>query len=141
MQIPFSPKFLTLVLLTSFIGLAVFGFVTMAHGENHNPNGCIAATPREADCSTASNPLAMFNLHINAIKIFSTLTVGSYSLQTLLLFAFSLVLFLGFKMFTSLPISPAYLPANRVLSFNFSPKIKLNQSAWFSLHENSPTIN
>lgn len=141
MQTLFSHKFLTLILLTSFIGLAVFGFATMTHAENHDSNGCIAAASREIDCSNASGPLAMFNLHINAIKTFSTLTIGYSSLQTLLLFVLSLILFLGLKMFSSLPINLVYLPTSHVLSFNFSSKIKLNQSAWFSLHENSPTFN
>lgn len=141
MQTLFSHKFLTLILLTSFIGLAVFGFATMAHGENHNPNGCIAAASRDVDCSSASGPLAMFNLHTDALKIFSTLTFSSSALQALLALFLSLILFLGFKIFSPPPLNLVYAVHGSLGLFNLSPKLKLNFSNWFSLHENSPTFN
>lgn len=141
MQTLFSHKFLTLILLTSFIGLAVFGFTTMTHAEGHNPNGCIAAAVRETDCSKASNPFAMFNLHIDAIKSFSTLSFGSFSFQSLLLLIFSLILFLGLKMSLAPPIQYAFLPYNRAHILDFYPKLRLNFSNWFSLRENSPSRN
>lgn len=140
MKMLFPHKFLTLILLTSFIGLAVFGFATMAHGENHNPNGCIAAASREVDCAIASGPLAMFNLHIDALKIFSTLSFGSFSFQSLLLLIFSLILFLGLKMSLAPPMKYAFLPYVRAGIWDFLPKLRTNFSNWFSLHENSPTF-
>lgn len=133
--------FLIPVLLASFIGLAVFGFAAMSHAEGHNPNGCIAAAARETDCSRANNPLAMFNLHIDALKSFSTLIFGNSSLQMLLLLAFSLVFLLSFKIFSVLPLNFIYSPINRVSTVHFIPKQKINFSNWFSFHENSPSIN
>lgn len=139
MKMSLFAKLFILVLLASFIGLAVFGFTTMTHAEGHNPNGCIAAASREADCTKAGNPFAMFNLHIDAIKSFSTLIFSSFSLQTLLLLIFSLILFFGLKMSLAPPLKYAFLPYARAGVLGFSPKLKLNFSNWFSLHENSPS--
>lgn len=141
MKIPLFAKLFILVLLASFIGLAVFGFATMTHAENHNPNGCIAAASREVDCTKAGNPFAMFNLHINAIKSFSTLTFSSFSLQTLLLLVFSLILFWGLKMSLAPPMEYAYLPYARAGIWDSPPKLRTKFSNWFSLHENSPSRN
>lgn len=141
MKMPLSAKFFILILLASFIGLAVFGFTTMTHAEGHNLNGCIAAASRETDCSKASNPFAMFNLHIDAIKSFSTLSFGSFSFQSLLLLIFSLILFWGLKMSLAPPLKYAFLPYARAEVLGFSPKLRLNFSNWFSLHENSPSRN
>ncbi len=137
MKMPLFAKLFTFVLLASFIGLAVFGFAAMTHADGHDPNGCIAAASRETDCSKASGPLAMFNLHIDALKSFSALTLSSSYLQALLLFAVSLIFFLSFKIFS--PSNFAYFPFSGVSIFNVSPKSNSNFSNWFSLHENSPT--
>ncbi len=139
MKISLFPKFLTFLLLSSFIGLAVFGFTTMSHAEDHNPNGCIAAASRETDCSQANSPLAMFNLHIDALKIFSNLTFNNYPLRALLLVFIFLIFFSGFEIFSVLPLNYTFLASRRALIFNSLQKIKVRQFAWFSLHENSPT--
>lgn len=138
---PLSAKLFILILLASFIGLAVFGFTTMTHAEGHNPNGCIAAASRKTDCSRASNPFAMFNLHIDAIKSFSTLSFDSFSFQSLLLLIFSLIFFFGFKILLAPSLEYAFLPYARAGVWDFPPKLRTNFSNWFSLHENSPSRN
>ncbi|MBI2446485.1 MAG: hypothetical protein HYV51_01535 [Parcubacteria group bacterium] len=76
-------------LIISFIGVAVFGFVSMIFGDTHN-GGCIASSRLGAFCPLNS----VFNFvvfHIDAFKYFST-AIFVFSLN-LLLSALSFIIF------------------------------------------------
>ena len=80
--------FITLLII-SFIGVAVFGFVSMIFGDMHN-GGCIASNQLGAFCPLNS-VFDFVVFHIGAFKYFST-AIFVFSL-TLLLVALSFIIF------------------------------------------------
>jgi len=80
---------LTILLIISFVGVAVFGFVSMIFGDTHN-GGCIASNRLGAFCPLNS-VFDFVVFHIGAFKYFST-AIFVFSL-TLLLVALSFIIF------------------------------------------------
>ena len=76
-------------LIISFVGVAVFGFVSMIFGDTHN-GGCIASNRLGAFCQLNS-VFDFVVFHIGAFKYFST-AIFVFSL-TLLLVALSFIIF------------------------------------------------
>ncbi len=76
-------------LIISFVGVAVFGFVSMIFGDTHN-GGCIASNRLGAFCPLNS-VFDFVVFHIGAFKYFST-AIFVFSL-TLLLVALSFIIF------------------------------------------------
>ena len=126
--------FITLLII-SFIGVAVFGFVSMIFGDTHN-GGCIASSRLGAFCPLNS----AFNFvvfHIGAFKYFSTA-----------IFNFSLTLLLVALSFTIFSVLPRPLNNDEDEDFIFGvqrdkfPVLSKSKkiTRWLSLHINSPAF-
>ena len=122
-------------LIISFLGVAVFGFVSMVFGDTHN-GGCIASSRLGAFCPLNS----AFNFvvfHIDAFKYFST-AVLIFSLT-------SLFVALSFIVFSVLP-----RPLNNEEDEDFVFKVQREKSQillknkkiirWLLLRINSPAF-
>ena len=131
---------LTILLISSFAGIAVFGVFGMNHGQAHDmePNNCIAATAKGMDCPKEAGPIDFAAFHIDAFRGFSLATFGE-SVMSALLLAFASLLFIGLAFFSShlfkLPQPAFYRHRFRDA---FSPPQKQELIRWLALHENSP---
>lgn len=125
-------------LIISFIGVAVFGFISMIFDHGHN-GGCIASNRLGALCPLNS----AFNFivfHLDAFKYFSTAV-----------FVFSLILLFAALSFVAFSILPRPLDkdedddafaAIRIYELSRMTRIikKINFNNWLSLHTNSPAL-
>ena len=131
----------TVVVIGSFLAIAVFGVFAMNHGGEHS-YGCLAATARGvADCPNQANPFAFLAFHLDAFKSFSTATVGSplaSALLVMLALIFASFLTLFFKDTAPVPSRLQVHRRKRQESFGFPFRLQLNR--WLALHENSPAI-
>ncbi len=122
----------TIFLITSFVAVAVFGFMAMK-SEHHA--GCIAATTQEMGCPGQNDPLVYLNFHFDAFKNFSTATLGN---ALSLLLSFLLAVATAFqKGFT--PKRFAYSKYRRLDSSNVFSQDQFTH--WLALHEISPTLS
>jgi len=119
--------FASLLLVVSFIGLAVFSFAIFNHGLNHSAGSCLAYTINGAACPT--NIIKFVMHHVAVLQIFSRTLISSI---LVLFFALALFLFL-------VPFFVLWL-------FQNWPFSKLNTSysqrkfvRWLALLEHSPS--
>ncbi len=129
-------KYLTsLLLIMSFIGIAVFGFAIFDHGM-HNPNSdCVASVIDGVACPT--NILNMALHHISVLQGFSqTLIPSTVSilLLSLLLTAFSFFLFQK-DLFYPQPVFLFYRHRNPT-----RPHRQQKITSWLALFEHSPSL-
>ena len=61
----------TILLITSFVGVAVFGALAMNHDSGHGVFGCIAATANAAQCPEGANLFSLVAFPFDAFKNFS----------------------------------------------------------------------
>ena len=88
---------LILLVIVSFVGIAVFGVFSMGGHGDHGHNGCIAtAVQGVQNCPEENNTLSFLNFHLNTFKSFSSATFNNNHLISFLFFA-ALALLLGFK--------------------------------------------
>lgn len=130
----------TVVVLVSFIGVAVFGLVGMYHNNSQNHNSdCIWATSQSADCPKQSNLIGYLTLHLNAFKDFATVTFGhiATSLLVLSLFVIGAIFGILLKNLALPKLSLAYHRLKWLDSFR--PPSLYKFIRWLSLHENSPS--
>lgn len=124
----------TFLILFSFVGIAVFGFAAMGHGENHSRSGCIAAAEQNTDC--ANDNLASFlAVHFNAFQNISSATFNQNYINAIALLWLIALSFL----ITSIKIATPIL--KRVYAYqskSSTPNSLLKLNAWLSRHENSP---
>ena len=135
-------KYVSVLLLTSFIGIAVFGVFGMSHGQAHDmdPNNCIAATAKGMDCPKEADPVDFATFHIDAFKGLSLTTFGENVMSGLLL-VFASLLFIGLAFFSSHLFKPPQPVFYRYrFRDSFSPPQKRQLIRWLALHENSPAI-
>lgn len=140
---------LTLILLISFVGIAVFGFTLFTHGmdssENthgvaSSDNNCVTSPIDGTVCPKSI--VAMTLHHISSLQTLTTSVVPSIS-NWLLLLAFILLIlvsvFLLYKnlLFPKLELLPKRL---RDLEVNLSYS-KQKIISWLSLFENSPSFS
>lgn len=129
--------FVTL-LIVSFIGVAVFGFISMIFGDTHN-GGCIASSRLGAFCPL-NNAFNFIVFHIDAFKYFSTA-----------IFVFSLTLLLTALAFIAFSVLPRPLNNEEdedifsAMQTRVLPRIariikKIDFNNWLSLHINSPAF-
>ena len=128
--------FITLLII-SFVGVAVFGFVSMIFGDIHN-GGCIASSRLGAFCPF-SDAFTFVVFHIDAFKYFST-AIFVFSLTSLLVFL-SLIAFSVLPRplnndeddtFTAIRIRELLRTTRIVKEMDFN--------SWLSLHINSPSL-
>lgn len=126
----------TIILLVSFIGVAVFGFVGMAMDPDHLNQTCLAANVQGALPCPESGALAFLNFHLNAFRSFS-LAVLVVLAAVSAWFVFSLfceAVWSGNRGLGNNPAQRAAQLRRRDAPPSFLDKI-IN---WFSLLENSP---
>ncbi len=145
----FMKHLLTLILLISFVGIAIFGFTLFSHGMDSSgnthsmyssDNNCITSPIDGTECPTSI--MAMTLHHISSLQTLLTSATPSIS-NWLLLLAFILLvsvsIFLLYKnlLFPKLEILPERL---RDLETNLSYS-KQKIIFWLSLFENSPSFS
>lgn len=132
-------KITTIWLITSFVAIAVFGFVGMGHGAEHdNRSGCLATTATGGNCPRESTPLGDFNFYLTVFRSFSlaTPTMGNAALLLLVLtlsFAFALVV----------SHSPILAPApgiNQKRKFPEPLLCQLRLRRWLALRERGDAV-
>jgi len=130
---------ITLILVVSFVGIAIFGFTLFAHGMDSSDSNCITSPIDGTACPT--NITAMTLHHISSLQTLITSTTPSIS-NWLLLLAFLLLIsvsiFLSYKnlLFPKLELLRERL---RDLATNLSYS-KQKIISWLSLFENSPAF-
>lgn len=119
-------------LIISFVGVAVFGFVSMIFGADHN-GGCIAANRLGSLCSI-NNPLIFLVFHLGAFKYFSTAVFGT----VLPLLLFGIVFSILPKPLNGDSEEDEFIFSCSFFEFFCNFKKQLNR--WLSLYTNSPTF-
>lgn len=134
---PMKYAFITLLII-SFIGVAVFGFVSMIFGDTHN-GGCIASSRLGALCPL-NNVFNFIVFHIDAFKYFST-AIFVFNL-TLLLVALSFIAFSVLPRPLNNEEDENFFSAMRTRVLPRTTRInkKINFSSWLSFHINSPAF-
>lgn len=123
--------FITLLII-SFVGVAVFGFISMVFGDTHH-GGCIASNQLGALCPL-NDALDFVVFHLSAFKYFSTAVLVAVLLILLSGMIFSIL--------------PRPLDKDEDDDFAFStqngkfPIFSKSQeiTSWLSLHINSPAL-
>ncbi len=121
---------ITAFLIISFIGVAVFGFVSMIFGADHN-GGCIVSNRLGSLCPINS-PLIFLVFHLGAFKYFSTAV-----------FSAILLILLAGTIFSILPkpLSDDEEDDKFIFGCSFFESFytfKEQLNRWLSLHTNSP---
>jgi hypothetical protein len=131
-------SFLTILLVTSYIGVAVFGFLGMHHKGAHGDGGCIASTARGMDCPKEAGPIDLETFHLDAFKSFSLATFGENIASTLsLAFASLFFLCLVFPAAFFRPLQFVFYRQRFRGSFSRERQALIR---WLALHENSPSF-
>lgn len=128
---------LTILLITCFAGVAVFGFIGMRNMDEVVNSGCLAALMQNGICPSASNaPLAAAFLHLDILRSFSTALLTN----VLLLLALAASVLFGLKNYlvaqSALGIRKLFFYAQRSTSIGndfFSSNL-----SWLNIHLNSP---
>lgn len=127
---------LTILLITGFVSVAVFGFIGIGHINEAAHHGCLAALSQNGICPSASSaPLTAAFSHLNILKSFSLALLNS---------AFLLLSLAGIALFrlkndgdsSTGAIRQLFLYARRASSIG-SNFLGRNLS-WLNLHLNSP---
>ncbi|MEK7506539.1 MAG: hypothetical protein AAB566_00580 [Patescibacteria group bacterium] len=127
-----------IILLVSFIGVAVFGFAGMAMDSDHLSQTCLAANVQSALPCPESGALAFLNFHLNALRSFSlAVLVALAAVSAWLVFSlfYEAVWSGGQDGGNSLAQRTVQL-RHRDVPPSFLEKI----ISWFSLLENSPAV-
>ena len=129
-----NPAF-TILIMTSFIGIAVFGFVGMTSAQ-HLHGGCIASLADKGLCPSGVVPFSSAFSHLEVLKSFSlAFLTGIISLALLIALAFAVfgrsphVSAIAIKPFQAL--EDLFKGFNDSLSRNFE---------WLAIHYNSPSF-
>lgn len=124
------------IIIFSFIGIAVFGFLGIEFMNNHHM-GCIASTSQAGMCPESGSPMDFVNFHLNALKNFSVAVLSSLSILAALLVSVLLIVFaeqrrgaLASEVTVPHPLRSVFL--------DFHPPLCAQLTHWLSLHENSP---
>lgn len=132
-------KSATIWLTISFVAIAVFGFVGMGHGAEHdNRNGCLATTASGGNCPLAKTPADDFNFYLTVFRSFSlaTPTMGNATLLLLvLLFSFACGLILSHK-----PTLAAAPRINQKQKFPEPLLWQLRLRRWLALRERGDAV-
>jgi len=130
---------LTLILLISFVGIAIFGFSLFAHGMDSSGNNCITSPIDGTDCPTSIAAMTLH--HISSLQTLLTSVTPSLS-NWLSLLAFVLLVSVSvFLLFKNLLFPKPELLRKRLRDLEvslFCSKQKI--ISWLSLFENSPAL-
>jgi hypothetical protein len=117
---------LTVLLIASFSGIAVFGLFMM-HGANHEI--CPFSSVQGTDCMQVDGPLQSALLHLKAFLAFSSVTLLSLVLA---------VFFLASEIFIR-SRAPSHIFQYVKDHASFISRFQILENYWFSLTEHSPT--
>jgi hypothetical protein len=128
---------LTILIITSFLGVAVFGYFSMIIGVEHGGFGCIAnALGRSAFCP--NNVFDFIVFHLDAFKYFVNITFGVFVAILIVGMIFSIL---------PKPLDPSKGDDDDDFVLPFSAKVfdlknsfKEQFHNWVSLHINSPAF-
>lgn len=126
----------TILLIGSFIGMAVFGFVGMHHGMQAHAGDCAAATAQGMDCPKQATLADYLAFHFDAFRKFSTATFGDIAASLLTLSLLVIAVAFGASLGKLAPPKFAYYRLERPDSFG--PSSQYRFISWLALHENSP---
>ena len=115
-------KVFSLIILTVFISLSVFGAFGMMGDTAHEDTTCLASRAQNGVCPPPDHTLASAFFHTNALKVFSTTLIS----LALALFSFSL-LFAG--------LAKNLLQKVRHISLTFCCKLNQALSDYFALQK------
>lgn len=119
-------------MILSFVAIAVFGFVGMGHGPDHNNNrGCLATTATGGNCPAKSTPLGDFNFYLTVFRSFSQATPTMDNVALILL---ALLIALAFGLIPN--YSPPLVLALKIKQNPRQPKLLywyLQLKHWLSL--------
>lgn len=129
---------LTILLITGFVSVAVFGFIGIGHIDEMAHHGCLAALSQNGTCPSATSlPLASAFYHMDILRGFSTALLSS----ALLLLALAGAVLFGLRNDlapgSGIGAAELFLYARRA-SFIGSNFLNRNLS-WLNLHLNSPS--
>lgn len=130
---------LTILLVTSFIGVAVFGSLGMGHIDEMAHRGCLAALAQNGVCPLATSaPLTSAFYHMDILRSFSTALFAN----AILLLALAAALVFGLKN----ELAGKFGSGIRKLFFyakksdSILSSCRINNLSWLSLHLNSPAV-
>jgi len=128
---------LTSLLILSFLGVSALSFATMYHQGSSNKE-CVAEMVAGLNCPI--NPLAFADFHLNLFRGFSSAYFSNFFSAYLALIALLFFgLIFGLLGHNSLgTIRGNHYRLERAFE-SFTPLVKIKNSNWLSLHENSPT--
>lgn len=132
----------TILLIFSFLGIAVFGVFAMSHGAGYGHNGCIAATVNGQPCPEDNNPLQFLAFHLDAFRSFATATFGDHFASALfLLIALVLTVAVGIIGVIH-PAPPTSATNYRCRQFleSYSFPFQREFTHWLTLHEKRDPI-
>ncbi|MBI2042037.1 MAG: hypothetical protein HYT20_03400 [Candidatus Nealsonbacteria bacterium] len=119
---------LIILLVLSFMGIAVFGAFGMNHGNGHG-SGCIGAIANGRECAGENNSLQSINFHLKTFKSFST---------AIFLLIASLTLAANLRVIADIQ-EVAQNKQFVVIEQRFSLR-QQKFTHWLAIHENSPAI-
>jgi len=126
------------LLVISFLGISVLGFVTMDHGSSSGFKNC--ATEMATGLNCPANPLAFADFHLNLLRVFSSVHLGelfnTFSTSMALLMLGLIFILFGHNYFN---VSRVRFYGSERSFGSFIPLTESKICHWLSLHENSPT--
>lgn len=131
----------TMLVLTSFIALAVFGVFGMASEKHHTTgfNACVGSLTQGVTCPS-NNPIASSIFHLNSFRAFlnSPLASSAVLLAVIAGLMFAAASFSFAPPNFTLPFNAKTIVLNKIFETSCQP-FKKERISWNSLHENSPS--
>lgn len=126
------------ILLSSFLGLGVFGVFAMHIGMQNYHGGCIAATAQRVGCVMQNNLVDFVNFHLSIFKNFSTATFSDIGVLFIGLFLLAFGIQWGtYRWIFGLFKQTRYTSEQSIFFTQLSYHKLLS---WLILHENSPSV-
>ena len=126
----------SLLLITGFLFIAVFGLTALDHGMSHQQSDCIISVMSNAPCPTSINSIV--GHHISAIQSLFNVPTSTFIFSIIILVSVSLI---GFAyIFRYLLLYNQFITQrSREYKHKFNyPKHRI--IAWLSLFEHSPSF-
>lgn len=128
-----------ILLIMSFISIAVFGVFSM-HSEmqNHSDN-CVAASFQGTDCPKQNNIFDFIFFHFGAFKNILAVIFSNFSFSLLIFYSFIIGIVGGALLGNSGPPKSNFKRYKLRRLELFSSLFRYKFFYWLALHENSPT--
>lgn len=143
LQLDRMKLFFTILLISSFSAMAVFGAFAMNHGSDHGMSGgCVAATAKGVDCPETASPLNFLSFHLDAFQGFSRAIFSQDAVSSLaLLVALTLLAVFSVVIDTAIKIPQLSFPHQSRRFLESSHPLQKELVHWLALHENSPAFS